>query len=139
VVRRHDRGERQCRLRSAAWGTSAAVGENYDNQNDQQEAEAAAGVVAPVRAVGPGRKRSEQEQDEQDQQDCSHLESPLQLFQRLQCGMVWGSARRVDTRNLVSFAAEEFRSWLRKDRMEFWSGRRGSNPCPKLGKLLFCH
>jgi hypothetical protein len=48
--------------------------QNDDDQQDQTES--AAGVVAPSGAVWPGGKRTKQQQDQNHQQDCSHWDLP---------------------------------------------------------------
>ena len=46
-----------------------ATGEQQDDDDDQEDAETAAWVVTPTRAMGPCRKRAYQHKDQDDEQD----------------------------------------------------------------------
>ena len=51
------------------------MSKNHDQKNQQQKAQPTAGVITPVRAIGPSRERAEDKQDQQNDQKCSHVVS----------------------------------------------------------------
>ncbi len=56
---------------------SEAAHKREDNDDQKYKAQSAAGVIAPARAVGPGRKRTDQQNDDQDKSYGSHVFIPL--------------------------------------------------------------
>jgi len=59
---------------------SEAAHKRVDNDDQKYKAQSAAGVIAPARAVGPGRKRTDQQNDDQDKGYGSHVLFPWYRF-----------------------------------------------------------
>jgi hypothetical protein len=53
---------------------SSPADEGQRDHNQKYQAEAAAGIITPVGAVGPGRQRPEQQDDKKHEQDKSHAD-----------------------------------------------------------------
>ena len=71
------------------WRRLDASQQNEDEDNHQHQSQSAAGKVAPVLAVWPGRQSAHQEKDKYDNKDNSHGET----F-RLKCHAILAAASR---------------------------------------------